>query len=43
MKNLKDEIKFPCGLSMKNRFMLAPLIILRVMKMEFFQMMSLIG
>ena len=25
MKNLKDEIKFPCGLSMKNRFMLAPL------------------
>ena len=25
MKNLKDEIKFPCGVSMKNRFMLAPL------------------
>ena len=25
MINLKDEIKFPCGLSMKNRFMLAPL------------------
>ena len=25
MKSLKDEIKFPCGLSMKNRFMLAPL------------------
>ncbi len=25
MKNLNDEIKFPCGLSMKNRFMLAPL------------------
>ena len=25
MKNLKDEIKFPCGLTMKNRFMLAPL------------------
>ena len=25
MKNLKDVIKFPCGLSMKNRFMLAPL------------------
>ena len=25
MKDLKDEIKFPCGLSMKNRFMLAPL------------------
>ena len=25
MKNLQDEIKFPCGLSMKNRFMLAPL------------------
>ena len=25
MINLKDEIKFPCGLLMKNRFMLAPL------------------
>ena len=25
MKDLKDEIKFSCGLSMKNRFMLAPL------------------
>tara|TARA_B100000989_G_C19512842_1_gene460029 strand:- start:702 stop:1850 length:1149 start_codon:yes stop_codon:yes gene_type:complete len=25
MKNLKDQIKFPCGLTMKNRFMLAPL------------------
>ena len=25
MKSLKDEIKFSCGLSMKNRFMLAPL------------------
>ena len=25
MKSLKDEIQFPCGLSMKNRFMLAPL------------------
>ena len=25
MKSLNDEIKFPCGLSMKNRFMLAPL------------------
>ena len=25
MKNLNDQIKFPCGLTMKNRFMLAPL------------------
>ena len=25
MKNLEDVINFPCGLSMKNRFMLAPL------------------
>ena len=25
MKNLNDEITFPCGISMKNRFMLAPL------------------
>ena len=25
MKNLNDQIKFPCGLNMKNRFMLAPL------------------
>ena len=25
MKNLTDQIKFPCGLTMKNRFMLAPL------------------
>ncbi|MEC9414757.1 MAG: NADH:flavin oxidoreductase [Pseudomonadota bacterium] len=25
MKNLNDTITFPCGLSMKNRFMLAPL------------------
>ena len=25
MKKLNDQIKFPCGLTMKNRFMLAPL------------------
>ena len=25
MKNLNDQINFPCGLTMKNRFMLAPL------------------
>ena len=25
MKNLNDKIIFPCGISMKNRFMLAPL------------------
>jgi len=25
VKNLNDQIKFPCGLTMKNRFMLAPL------------------
>ena len=25
MKSLNDQIKFPCGLTMKNRFMLAPL------------------
>ena len=25
MKNLNDQVKFPCGLTMKNRFMLAPL------------------
>ena len=25
MKNLNDQIQFPCGLTMKNRFMLAPL------------------
>ena len=25
MKKLNDNIVFPCGISMKNRFMLAPL------------------
>ena len=32
MKKLNETIKFPCGISMKNPFMLAPLTNIKVLR-----------